>query len=78
MMDALVIIPTYNEKENIVRIIEAVMHQDYPFDVLIIDIEGGELEFLQEIQNNSYIKYIMIINFHNYHLSIFFPSFAPE
>mgnify|MGYP003845437397 CR=1 FL=1 len=36
-MDALVIIPTYNEKENIVRIIEAVMHQDYPFDVLIID-----------------------------------------
>jgi len=37
MMDALVIIPTYNEKENIVRIIEAVMHQDYPFDVLIID-----------------------------------------
>ena len=37
MMDALVIIPTYNEKENIVRIIEAVMHQDYPFEVLIID-----------------------------------------
>jgi dolichol-phosphate mannosyltransferase len=36
-MDALVIIPTYNEKENIVRIIEAVMHQDYPFEVLIID-----------------------------------------
>lgn len=37
MRDALVIIPTYNEKENIVRIIEAVMHQDYPFEVLIID-----------------------------------------
>ena len=37
MSDAIVIIPTYNEKENIVRIIEAVMHQDYPFDVLIID-----------------------------------------
>ncbi len=37
MMDALVIIPTYNEKENIVRIIDAVMHQDYPFEVLIID-----------------------------------------
>ena len=37
MMDALVIIPTYNEKENIVRIIEAVMHQDCPFEVLIID-----------------------------------------
>lgn len=37
MKDALVIIPTYNEKENIVRIIEAVMHQEYPFDVLVID-----------------------------------------
>ena len=37
MTDALVIIPTYNEKENIVRIIDAVMHQDYAFDLLIID-----------------------------------------
>ena len=37
MTDALVIIPTYNEKENIVKIIDAVMHQEYLFDVLIID-----------------------------------------
>jgi len=37
MTDALVIIPTYNEKENIVKIIDAVMHQEYPFDILIID-----------------------------------------
>jgi len=30
------------------------------FDVIILDIEGGELEFLKEIQNNSHIKYIMV------------------
>lgn len=35
--DSLVIIPTYNEKENIKAIIEAVLGLDVPFDVLIID-----------------------------------------
>lgn len=37
MSDALVIIPTYNEKENIANIIDAVMRLDDSFDVLIID-----------------------------------------
>ncbi len=37
MSDALVIIPTYNEKENISNIIDAVMRLDVPYDVLIID-----------------------------------------
>jgi dolichol-phosphate mannosyltransferase len=37
MTDALVIIPTYNEKENIVRIVDAVLHQEYAYDLLIID-----------------------------------------
>ena len=35
--DCIVIIPTYNEKENISNIIDAVMRQPHPMDVLIID-----------------------------------------
>ncbi|GAA6529605.1 MAG: polyprenol monophosphomannose synthase [Prevotella sp.] len=37
MSDSIVIIPTYNEKENIEKIIRAVMGQEKPFDILIID-----------------------------------------
>lgn len=35
--DSVVIIPTYNEKENISAIIDAVLSQPYSFDVLVID-----------------------------------------
>lgn len=35
--DALVIIPTYNEKENIRAIIDAVLALDTPFDILVVD-----------------------------------------
>lgn len=35
--DSIVIIPTYNEIENIAAIIEAVMNLPHPFDVLIVD-----------------------------------------
>lgn len=37
MSDSLVIIPTYNEKENIEKIIRKVFSLSQPFDVLIID-----------------------------------------
>ncbi len=37
MSDSLVIIPTYNEKENVENIIRAVFSLDKAFDVLIID-----------------------------------------
>lgn len=37
MNDALVIIPTYNEIENISNIIDAVMQLEDGFDVLVID-----------------------------------------
>ncbi len=37
MYKSVVIIPTYNEKENIARIIEAVVGQDYAFDILVVD-----------------------------------------
>ena len=35
--DSLVIIPTYNENDNIISIIKEVLHQGYEFDVLIVD-----------------------------------------
>jgi dolichol-phosphate mannosyltransferase len=37
MSDSIVIIPTYNEKENIENIIHAVLGLDKPFDILVID-----------------------------------------
>ena len=37
MQDTLVIIPTYNEKENIERIIRATFSQKKKFDILIVD-----------------------------------------
>lgn len=35
--DSIVIIPTYNEKENIAAIIDAVIALPHPFDVLVVD-----------------------------------------
>jgi dolichol-phosphate mannosyltransferase len=37
MNDSLVIIPTYNEKENIEAIVRKVMSLPHPFDLLIVD-----------------------------------------
>ena len=37
MVDSLVIIPTYNEKENIAKIIRKVFSLHVPFDVLVVD-----------------------------------------
>ena len=37
MSDSIVIIPTYNEKENIEKIIRKVLSLDFPYHILIID-----------------------------------------
>ena len=37
MSDSIVIIPTYNEKENIEKIIRAVFGLEKKFDILVID-----------------------------------------
>ena len=37
MSDTLVIIPTYNEKENIEAIIKTVFEQDKKFHILVVD-----------------------------------------
>ncbi|MAD97427.1 MAG: dolichyl-phosphate beta-D-mannosyltransferase [Flavobacteriaceae bacterium] len=52
MSDALVIIPTYNEKENIEAIIRAVFKQKKLFDVLIVDDNSpdGTADIVREIQ----------------------------
>lgn len=52
MSDSLVIIPTYNEKENIERIIRKVFSLDFSFDVLIIDdgSPDGTAEIVKSLQ----------------------------
>ncbi|MGC4022766.1 MAG: polyprenol monophosphomannose synthase [Cyclobacteriaceae bacterium] len=53
MSNALVIIPTYNEKENIVQIIHAVLSQPKDFHLLIIDDNSpdGTANLIKEQQN---------------------------
>lgn len=53
MSNALVIIPTYNEKENIVQIIDAVLSQPKDFHLLIIDDNSpdGTGKMVKELQN---------------------------
>ncbi|MGB1038180.1 MAG: glycosyltransferase, partial [Bacteroidia bacterium] len=36
-MNPIVIIPTYNEKENILNMLDKVMSLDTAFDVLVVD-----------------------------------------
>ncbi|MEO5570723.1 MAG: polyprenol monophosphomannose synthase [Bacteroidia bacterium] len=52
MSDSLVIIPTYNEKENISKIIDAVFSLPYHFHVLIVDdnSQDGTAEIIKEKQ----------------------------
>lgn len=57
MSNSLVIIPTYNEKENIVQIIKAVMEQPKDFHLLVIDDNSpdGTAELVKG-QQNTYNK----------------------
>ena len=54
MRDSLVIIPTYNEKENIVKMLETVMGLEFPFDVLIVDDDSpdGTARLVEEVASN--------------------------
>ncbi|MDQ3051996.1 MAG: glycosyltransferase, partial [Bacteroidota bacterium] len=42
MSDSLVIIPTYNECENIEAISRAVFSQDHPFQILVVDDNSSD------------------------------------
>lgn len=48
----LVIIPTYNEKENIVKIIDAVFALDMPFHILVVD-DGSPDGTAQLVKNHQ-------------------------
>jgi len=52
MSDTLVIIPTYNEKENIEAIIRATFSQEKAFDILIVDDNSpdGTSEIVESLQ----------------------------
>jgi dolichol-phosphate mannosyltransferase len=50
--DSLIIIPTYNEKENIEKIIRKVFNLNFPFEILIIDdgSPDGTATIVKELQ----------------------------
>ncbi len=50
----LVIIPTYNEKENVIKIIDAVFSLEMPFHVLIVD-DGSPDGTAQLVKNHTII-----------------------
>ena len=52
MSDSLVIIPTYNEKENIQKIVKAVFSLLKPFHVLVVDDNSsdGTAEIVKQLQ----------------------------
>ncbi|MCX7649627.1 MAG: polyprenol monophosphomannose synthase [Flavobacteriales bacterium] len=52
MTDSIVIIPTYNEKENVERMVRFVFSLEYPFDLLIIDdgSPDGTAEIVERLQ----------------------------
>ena len=54
-MKTLVIIPTYNEKDNIARIIESVLHLNVSVDVLVVDDNSpdGTGKIVKDIQQRE-------------------------
>lgn len=58
MSKSLVIIPTYNEKENIEAIIEAVLSLEVPFHVLIVDDNSpdGTAAIVEQMQEDLFFK----------------------
>lgn len=53
MSDSIVIIPTFNEKENIEAIIQAVFSLEQPFDILVVDDNSpdGTAGIVETLQN---------------------------
>ncbi len=62
MNESLVIIPTYNEKENIEKIIRKVFSLPLKFDILIIDdgSPDGTQEIVQHLQKESFGEHLFL------------------
>jgi dolichol-phosphate mannosyltransferase len=56
MSDSIVIIPTYNEKENVGKIIRAVFALEHSFDILIIDdcSPDGTADIVRNLQKTEF------------------------
>ena len=61
--DSVVIIPTYNEKENIEKIIRAVTSQEKAFDILVIDdgSPDGTAAIVRKLMNGEFTGRLFII-----------------
>ncbi len=62
--DSLVIIPTYNEKENIEQIIRAVLGMEQPFHILIIDdgSPDGTASIVKRLMQEAFPQRLFLIN----------------
>lgn len=62
-MERLIIIPTYNEKENIEAIISAVMNLPLAFDVLVIDdgSPDGTAEIVKTLMEGAYAGRVHLV-----------------
>jgi len=62
MSDSLIIIPTYNEKENIGKMLDVLMALNFSFDVLIIDDNSKDgtasivKDYIKQFPNRIYIE----------------------
>ena len=57
----LIIIPTYNERENIVRIIPEVFKESLPLDVLVVDDNSPDhtANFVKDMQKENSRIFLM-------------------
>ena len=64
MNNYLVVIPTYNEKENIAAIIDAVFKLSKPFHILVVDDNSpdGTSSIVQGLIDNTYSDRLFILN----------------
>ena len=62
MLDSLIIIPTYNEKENIGKMLDALMALTFSFEVLIIDDNSKDgtaaivKDYIKQFPDRIYIE----------------------
>lgn len=63
MAESLVIIPTYNERENIAAIVEAVMGLDEGYDILVIDdgSPDGTAQIVENLMESTYAGRLFIV-----------------